>query len=137
MGIAMLTLTAAAPEKTTSATGLRAAVAILDKSGATGEQGEAILRVSHSTYARAKRKDGLAAINLDRDQLTRVSFVLNIHAALRTVFDNPENLYGFMRMPNHNPFFLGRSPLEVMGSGDIVAVYETFRRIDVLRGSQW
>ena len=124
-------------QKTASATGLRTAVAILDKWGATGEQGEAILRVSHSTYARAKRKDGLASINLDRDQLTRVSFVLNIHAALRTIFDNPDNLYGFMQMPNDNPFFLGRSPLEVMGSGDIVAVYETFRRIDVLRGSQW
>lgn len=124
-------------QKTASATGLRAAVAILDKWGATGEQGEAILRVSHSTYARAKRKDGLASINLDRDQLTRVSFVLNIHAALRTIFDNPDNLYGFMQMPNDNAFFLGRSPLEVMGSGDIVAVYETFRRIDVLRGSQW
>lgn len=128
---------AIAPDKTTSATGLRTAVAILDKWGATGEQGEAILRVSHSTYARAKRKDGLASISLDRDQLTRVSFVLNIHAALRTIFDNPDNLYGFMRMPNDNAFFLGRSPLEVMGSGDIVAVYETFRRIDVLRGSQW
>ncbi|SDS23274.1 Protein of unknown function [Halopseudomonas xinjiangensis] len=128
----------AAPEiKSTAAAGLRTAVTILDKWGATGEQGEAILRVSHSTYARAKRKDGLQSINLDRDQLTRVSFVLNMHAALRVVFDNPENLYGFMRMPNHNAFFYGRSPLEVMGSGDFVAVYETFRRIDALRSSQW
>lgn len=133
----MLSIPDISTQKTTSATGLRTAVAILDKWGATGEEGEAILRVSHSTYARAKRKDGLAAINLDRDQLTRVSFVLNIHAALRTIFDNPDNLYGFMRMPNDNAFFLGRSPLEVMGNGDIVAVYETFRRIDVLRGSQW
>jgi len=133
----MLSTAEISSQKTTSATGLRTAVAILDKWGATGEQGEAILRVSHSTYARAKRKDGLTSISLDRDQLTRVSFVLNIHAALRTIFDNPDNLYGFMRMPNDNAFFLGRSPLEVMGSGDIVAVYETFRRIDVLRGSQW
>lgn len=127
----------AVPEiKSTAATGLRTAVSILDKWGATGEQGEAILRVSHSTYARAKRKDGLQSINLDRDQLTRVSFVLNMHAALRVVFENPENLYGFMRMRNDNPFFYGRSPLEVMGSGDFVAVYETFRRIDALRSSQ-
>ena len=133
----MLANPIAAPDKTASATGLRTAVAILDRWGAAGEQGEAILRVSHSTYARAKRKDGLASINLDRDQLTRVSFVLNMHAALRTIFDNPENLYGFMRMPNDNAFFFGRSPLEVMGEGDIVAVYETFRRIDALRGGQW
>ena len=133
----MLNTATVSSDKTAAATGLRTAVSILDKWGATGEQGEAILRVSHSTYARAKRKDGLASINLDRDQLTRISFVLNIHAALRTIFDNPDNLYGFMRMPNDNAFFFGRSPLEVMGSGDMVAVYETFRRIDVLRGSQW
>lgn len=137
MGPFMLTIAANTSEKTIAASGLRTAVAILDKWDATGEQGEAILRVSHSTYARAKRKDGLAAINLDRDQLTRVSFVLNMHAALRTIFDNPENLYGFMRMPNDNAFFFGRSPLDVIGGGDIVAVYETFRRIDALRGGQW
>ena len=133
----MLNTTTVSADRIAAATGLRTAVTILDKWGATGEQGEAILRVSHSTYARAKRKDALQSINLDRDQLTRVSFVLNIHAALRTVFDNPDNLYGFMRMPNDNAFFLGRSPLEVMGGGDMVAVYETFKRIDVLRGSQW
>lgn len=125
------------PDKAAAATGLKAAVTILDKWGASGEQGEAILRVSHSTYARAKKKDALVEINLDRDQLTRISFILNIHAALRIVFDNPENLYGFMKMSNHNPFFEGRAPLEIMGSGDFVAVYETFRRIDAMRSSQW
>lgn len=130
----MLATSLAPATKSTAATGLRTAVSILDRWGATGEQGEAILRVSHSTYARAKRKTGLQSVNLDRDQLTRISFVLNIHAALRVIFDNPDNVYGFMRMPNHNEFFHGRSPLEVMSSGDMVAVYEAFRRIDALRG---
>lgn len=130
----MLATSLAPANKSTAATGLRTAVAILDKWGASGEQGEAILRVSHSTYARAKRKGGLQSVSLDRDQLTRISFVLNIHAALRVIFDNPDNVYGFMRMPNHNEFFYGRSPLEVMSTGDMVAVYEAFRRIDALRG---
>lgn len=125
------------PDKTTAATGLKTAVTILEKWGASGEQGEAILRVSHSSYARAKKKDALQKINLDRDQLTRISLILNMHAALRIVFDNPENLYGFMKMKNHNPFFEGRTPLEIMGNGDFVAVYETFRRIDTLRSAQW
>ncbi|BBB29831.1 antitoxin Xre-like helix-turn-helix domain-containing protein [Neptunomonas japonica] len=133
----MLNLPLPSFDKAAAATGLKAAVTILDKWGASGEQGEAILRVSHSTYARAKKKDVMQAINLDRDQVTRISFILNIHAALRIVFDNPENLYGFMKMINHNPFFAGRSPLEVMGNGDFVSVYETFRRIDSMRGSQW
>ncbi|TVP49383.1 MAG: hypothetical protein EA345_06890 [Halomonas sp.] len=119
-----------------AAAGLKAAVRILDKWRASGEQGEAILRVSHSTYARARRGD-LTEIKLDSDQLTRISYLLNIHAALRMMFENPENLYGFVNLVNHNPYFNGRTPLEVMGSGDFAALYETFKRIDSLRGSQW
>lgn len=119
-----------------AAAGLKAAVRILDKWRASGEQGEAILRVSHSTYARARRGD-LVEIKLDSDQLTRISYLLNIHAALRMIFDNPENLYGFVNLVNHNPYFNGRTPLEIMGSGDFAALYETFKRIDSLRGAQW
>jgi hypothetical protein len=123
-------------DKAMAAAGLKAAVQILDRWGATGEQGEAILRVSHSTYARARRSD-LAEIKLDRDQLTRISYLLNIHAALRILFDNPENLYSFMGMANHNSYFNGLSPLALISNGDIAALYETFKRIDALRGAQW
>lgn len=123
-------------DRSTAAAGLKAAVRILDLWGATGAQGEAILRVSHSTYARARHGD-LGRIKLDRDQLTRISHVLNIHAALRLIFDNPENLHGFMRMANHNAWFNGESPLALIGQGDIGALYETFKRIDALRSSSW
>ncbi|MFB9147556.1 antitoxin Xre-like helix-turn-helix domain-containing protein [Halomonas alkalicola] len=123
-------------DKAAAAAGLKTAVRILDRWGASGEQGEAILRVSHSTYARARRGD-LAEIKLDRDQLTRISYLLNIHAALRILFDNPANRYGFMAMANHNPYFNGRTPLSLIGGGDIAALYETFKRIDALRGAQW
>lgn len=125
-----------AQNRAVAAAGLKAAVRILDKWRASGEQGEAVLRVSHSTYARARRGD-IAEIKLDSDQLTRISYLLNIHAALRMIFDNPENLYGFVNMINHNPYFNGRTPLEIMGSGDFAALYETFKRIDSLRGGQW
>lgn len=123
-------------DKPTAAAGLKTAVQILDRWGASSSQGEAILRISHSTWARARRHD-LTGIKLDRDQLTRISYVLNIHAALRTIFDNPENLYGFMQMPNRNPYFNGQRPLELISGGDIAALYETFRRIDALRGAGW
>lgn len=123
----------AAP-KSNAGVGLKTAINIMEKWGVSGETGSRILRVSRSTYSRAKRDEN---VSLDRDQLTRVSLVLNIHAALRVLFENPENLYGFMRMKNHNPFFNGRAPLEVIGDGDIVALYETFRRLDALRGAQW
>ncbi len=119
------------------AAGLRVAVGILEKWRASGEQSCNVLRISRSTLARAKQSDSSWSLNLDTDQMQRVSLVLNIHAALRLVFDNPENVYGFAQMANHNEFFSGRAPLDVMAQGDMISLYETFRRIDALRGAQW
>lgn len=118
-------------------TGLRAAVGILEKWAASGDQACRILRISRSTYTRAKQRDPDWSVNLDSDQMQRISFVLNIHGALRLVFDNPENVYGFPTMANENEFFNGRTPLDIMSQGDMISLYETFRRIDVLRGAQW
>lgn len=123
--------------KSQCVTGLRAAVGILEKWRASGDQACRILRISRSTYTRARQRDAEWAVALDADQMQRISFVLNIHAALRLVFDNPDNVYGFPSMANDNEFFNGRSPLEIMAQGDMISLYETFRRIDVLRGAQW
>jgi len=117
--------------------GLRAALNILDKWGASSEQACRVLRISRSTYTRARQRDSQWSVSLDSDQLQRISMVLNIHAALRLVFDNPENVYGFPSMENRNEFFNGRAPLDIMAQGDMISLYETFRRIDALRGAQW
>lgn len=117
--------------------GLRTALRILDKWDASSEQACRILRISRSTYTRAKQTGSEWSVGLDMDQMQRISFVLNIHAALRTVFDNPENVYGFPSMDNDNEFFNGRKPLDIMAQGDFVSLYETFRRVDALRGAQW
>lgn len=117
--------------------GLRAAVNILEKWQATTEQACNILRISRSTHVRAKLPNDAWSVSLDADQMQRISFILNIHAALRLLFDNPENVYGFPSMANHNEFFNGRSPLEVMAQGDMISLYESFRHIDSLRGAQW
>jgi hypothetical protein len=123
--------------KSQCVTGLRAAVGILEKWRASSDQACRILRISRSTYTRARQRDPSWSVTLDSDQMQRISFVLNIHAALRLVFDNPDNVYGFPSMANHNEFFNGRSPLEIMAQGDMISLYETFKRIDVLRGAQW
>ena len=117
--------------------GLRAALRILDKWAASSEQACKILRISRSTYTRARQDDAAWSVALDQDQMHRISFVLNIHGALRTIFDNPDNVYGFAAMENRNEFFNGRTPLEIMAQGDMISLYETFRRIDSLRGGQW
>ena len=117
--------------------GLQTAVSIFEKWGVTIDQACRILRISRSTYTRAKQRDPQWSVSLDADQMQRISFVLNIHAALRTVFDNPDNVYGFTSKVNHNDFFNGRSPLEIMAQGDMISLYETFRRINALRNAQW
>lgn len=126
---------AAAALSANNATGLRTAVRIMERWGATQDEIARTLRVSRSSVTRSKGK--LESIGLDDDQLDRISFVLNIHAALRTVFNNPENVEGFMAMVNHNEFFNGRTPLAVITGGSFVALYETHRRIDSLRGGLW
>ena len=72
---------------------------ILDKWQATTEQACRILRISRSTHARAKLRNADWSVSLDPDQMQRISFILNIHAALRLIFDNPENTYGFLECP--------------------------------------
>lgn len=122
--------------KTDAAIGLKAAAQVLLRWGASGAASEAILRVSRSVLSKA-RNQSLDEIKLDRDQLARLSLVLNMHAALRTVFENQENVTGFMAMANSNPWFNGQQPLQVIAGGDFAALYETSKRIDALRGAQW
>jgi hypothetical protein len=123
--------------KTQCVIGLQTAITIFEKWGASIDQVCRTLRISRSTYTRAKQRDPEWSVSLDSDQMQRISFVLNIHAALRTVFDNPDNVYGFPSKANHNEFFNGRSPLDILSQGDMISLYETFRRINVLRSAQW
>lgn len=110
--------------------GLRAAIRILEAWNATDGQIEAILRLSSTTRQAHSSTD----VCLDLDQQQRVSLVLNIHALLRTVFKNQENVQGFPNFKNGNDYFGGRSPLEVMAQGDLISLYETYKQIEHL---QW
>jgi hypothetical protein len=106
---------------------LRTALRVLEKWKATTEQASNVLRVSRSSISRAHQGK---SVELDRDQLERASIVVNCHASLRLVFDNPENVYGFMGLDNQNEFFNGRKPLEIMAQGDLMSLLETYKRID-------
>lgn len=115
--------------------GLKAVLNILDKWQCSPAQIQSILCISKAALYKYRQHPESAS--LSRDQLERISYVLNIHASLRTLFDNPSNVYGFMSLANDNPYFNGRSPLEVISSGQFADLYETFKRIDTLRGGLW
>jgi Protein of unknown function (DUF2384) len=53
------------------------------------------------------------------------------------LFENPENVYGFVRMPNHNAFFNGKAPIEILSSGLVSALYEVHRHLDAIRDGQF
>jgi len=55
--------------------------------------------------------------------------VIGIHGFLRAAFSNQENVKGF-GFKNANAFFEGRTPLEIMAQGDLISLYETYRRIE-------
>lgn len=114
---------------------LKTVLRILEKWQCSAEQAQAILRLPKATYYRYKKNPESA--NITGDLLERLSYLLNIHATLRTVFSNPENVYGFMGMPNDNAYFEGRSPVQVLESGSFANLYEVFKRIDALKSAGW
>lgn len=74
-------------------------VNILDKWQCTSAQKQAILSIPKSTYHRYLKEPN--SVLLNPDQLERLSYIANIHQALRIVFSNPDNVYGFMKMKIH------------------------------------
>ncbi|NMX72802.1 DUF2384 domain-containing protein [Pseudomonas sp. WS 5532] len=123
-------------QESQNVTALRTAVKILKKWQASEEQIEAVLKVSESIY-KGENQDDESATDLDKNQLQRISMVLNIHAALRTVFENPKNLYAFPSMKNDNTFFNGKTPLEVMSQGGLADLQGTLNSIESLKNAAW
>jgi len=118
-----------------SAVGFKVALNILERWGCKNEQIMSIMQLEKGKFFNAKKEP--QNIKLSVDQLDRISYVLNIHSALRIVFSNPENVYGFVNKKNHNPFFNGKTPLELMSTGKFGILHEVYRNIDTMRGGQW
>lgn len=126
----------AASGQDSEAIGLCTAIKIMERWGATQEQITMTLGVSPNIWTRAT---GLQSetIKLDSEQLGRIACILNMHAALRTIFENPVNVYGFVSMPNGNEFFDGRTPLDVIADGSFASLYETSRRLEGMLYGGW
>ncbi|MBE0362120.1 hypothetical protein PULV_a3919 [Pseudoalteromonas ulvae UL12] len=115
--------------------GFKAADNILSAWNCTASQAQNILKLTKTTYHKFKANPD--TVKLSDDQLERISYLLNIHQALRIVFSNPANVKGFMQMKNHNDFFAGRTPLEIIQDGKFGDLYEVAKRVDALRGGLW
>jgi len=111
------------------------ALNIMDKWACSEKEKMALLGIGRSTLH--KYQAAPASARLSPDLLERISYLLNIHAVLRILFENPENQYGFLRMPNHNVFFNGKAPIEILSSGLMSALYEVHRHLDAIRDGQF
>ena len=107
---------------------------ILEKWRCSASDKQAILGLTKSSYYRFQNNE---SATLSNDQLERISYIANIHQALKMVFSNPDNVYGFMAMKNDNPYFNGNSPLSLISTGKFGTLYEVFKRIDAMRNGQW
>ena len=111
------------------------ALKIMDKWNCSEKEKMALLGVGRSTLH--KYQVAPASARLSPDLLERISYLLNIHAVLRILFENPENQYGFLRLPNKNAFFNGKAPMEILSSGLMSALYEVHRHLDAIRDGQF
>ncbi len=108
----------------------RAALNLFQRWGVTDEQASTLLDVPPRTLARwkAERAPG----RLGRDDKARLSNLMGIHKALRTIFREPQRGYTWIKAPNEA--FGGRSALEVMLGGDLTDLMRVRRYLDAERG---
>ena len=68
-----------------------------------------------------------------RDLLDRLSYLLGIYKALHILFSD-EVARQWLRNPNDEPLFNGRSPLDYLLTGQLVALADVRRYLDWVRG---
>ncbi|QOL25664.1 hypothetical protein LP316_15445 [Thalassotalea sp. LPB0316] len=57
----------------------------------------------------------ILSMNVGESELQeRIELILQIDAKLKVMFNNPDNIYGFMSMPNNHHLLDGFTPLELV-----------------------
>ena len=80
----------------------------------------------------AWKKDQSTALSYDT--LTRLSLLFGIYKALHILYPDDAFADGWIKLPNANPLFANRAPLDVMVRGDVEAIYAVRRLLDGRRG---
>ena len=107
----------------------RAAVNLMRLWGVTDTQAALLLDLPARTYARWKA-DG--AGRMGRDGKARLSNLMGIHKALRSIFREPQRGYDWVRKPN--AMFGGRTALDIMLGGELTDLMRVRRALDAERG---
>jgi len=109
---------------------LRAFFKIADRWGLSGAEQQALLGgISRSTLQRWKREQDAL---LSQDQLERISYLLGIHKNLQILL--PTTGDDWVKRPNGDARFEGRTALEVMVAGGMHALREVRLYLDAQTG---
>ncbi|KTC93118.1 MULTISPECIES: MbcA/ParS/Xre antitoxin family protein [Legionella] len=112
----------------------KAVLNILHKWRCSTEEMQTLLGLKRSTLFKYKSMPEKASISPDLTE--RLSYLLNIHAALRILFSNPDSVYGWVRKPNYAPFFNGKSAMDIMLQGRVVDLWAVASRLNAERGGK-
>ncbi|MES2176178.1 MAG: MbcA/ParS/Xre antitoxin family protein [Pseudomonadota bacterium] len=107
----------------------RAALNLFAKWGVTDEQAAMLTDMPLRSFRRWKAE---GAGRISRDGLARLSNLMGIHKALRTIFEEPQRGYDWIKAPN--AVFDGASALSVMLGGELTDIMRVRRYLDAERG---
>lgn len=99
------------------AAGLRTFFQLAEEWQLSGAEQGSLLGSPDIATLRGWRRGAIASATADT--LKRISYLLGIYQAIRTLLPDPARANGWMRAPNFAPLFGGRSALDVMIDGDI------------------
>jgi len=115
-----------------SAPGLKAFFRIAGLWGLSNEEQMTLLGLtSRSTFFNWRRDP---AVNLSKDTLERISYVLGIYKALRILLPDDKAADAWVRQPNAETLFGGRPALERMLSGQVADLFVVRQYLDAQRG---
>lgn len=112
--------------------GLRAFARIAEAWGLTVAEQLKLLGIgSRSTFFKWRREQ---EPRLPQDTLERLSYLLGIYKSLQILLPDARAADAWVRKPNNEPLFGGRSALERMLSGQVADLYVVRQYLDSERG---
>ncbi len=73
-------------------------------------------------------------VSVPKDTLERISYILGIYTALQILLPNDKAADGWIKRPNTNPLFGGKSALDRMLSGQVADLFTVRQYLDAQRG---
>jgi Protein of unknown function (DUF2384) len=89
--------------------------------------------ISNGAYYQLKKNPRTPGKSLDQDKLVRISYLIGIFKSLNILYSQ-RLADQWMRLPNSNPIFAGRTPLDYILRGGTPAMDMLRRLLDARRG---